>query len=61
MTEIVFLCYLILGTVQPTDTVDGRQTYTVCIDDVSIEHAYKGEILNWIDSGKFIYNENLED
>lgn len=61
MSKLIFLCYVIMGTVQPDGDVDGRQTYTLCINDTSIEYVYKGEILQWIESGEFVYNEDLKD
>jgi hypothetical protein len=61
MTKIIFIWYLITGVVRPADNVDGRQTYTIKQKDFTVEYAYRGEILNWIESDKFIYDETLED
>ena len=39
-----------------------RETYTIFLEDgTCIEHAYSGEVLEWIETGSFHYNEDLED
>ena len=52
---------MVLGSVKKTGDVDGRTIYTIHYRSIHIEHAYKGEIVNWLESGKFVYNEDLED
>lgn len=59
MTNLIFWWFLIIGTVNPQQDVDGRQTYT--INSIGVEHAYKGEVLQWIETGSFQYDETLED
>lgn len=62
ITKFIFIIYLIIGTVIPQDEHEGRPTYTIILeDDTCIEYAYKGEIYNWIETGKFEYNEDFED
>jgi hypothetical protein len=61
MIKLTFIWYLITGVITPTDNVDGRPVYTIKQGDFVIEYAYRGEILNWIESDKFIYDETLED
>lgn len=41
---------------------DGRALYSINPKGgYVIDHAYKGEILNWIQTGKFEYNEDFPD
>lgn len=60
-TKIIFIWYLATGVVRPTDHVDGRQIFTIKQKNFIVEYAYRGEILQWIDSGSFVYNEDLQD
>lgn len=59
MTNLIFWWFLVIGTVNPQQDVDGRQTYT--INSICVEHAYKGEVLQWIETGSFHYDEDLKD
>jgi hypothetical protein len=72
MNEIIFLWYLITGTIVFQKDVDGRDTYRINFDELTIitegdkkfigytvDYAYKEEILEYIDSGDFEYNEDL--
>lgn len=52
---------MITGVIVPQNDVDGRKTYSIETDKGSVEYAYKGEILEYLDSGSFEYNEDLED
>lgn len=62
LTKLIFAAYLLTGTVSPQDEHEGRITYIIYLqDDTCIEYAYKGEILNWIETGSFQYDEDLED
>lgn len=61
MTKIIFMWYLITGVITPSDKVDNRPTYMIKQKNFSVDYAYKGEIYNWIESKKFIYNEDLKD
>jgi hypothetical protein len=47
------------GTVQPIDNVDGRTIYAM--PDSNIEYAYEAELIEYIETGTFEYNEDLED
>ena len=38
---------------------EGRETYTLTIGEEVIEHAYKEEVINYIHTGEFTYNEDL--
>lgn len=59
MIKIIFTWYLITGVVSPTEEVDGRQTYSIKLETSAIDYAYKEEILEWIETGTFEYNEDL--
>ena len=61
MIKLLFFWYTLTGVVTPLEEVDGRMTYTIKDDDSYIEYAYKGEVLQWIDSGTFVYDETLQD
>jgi hypothetical protein len=62
LTKLIFALYLLTGTVTPQDEHEGRETYTIFLEDgTCIEHAYAGEVLEWIETGSFHYNEDLED
>ena len=61
MRLFIFLWYLITGVITPTEDVDGRQTYTIKQNNYIVEYAYREEILHWIDSGDFVYDETLQD
>lgn len=57
--KIIFIWYVVTGVITPTDNVDGRKIYTLKIEDKIIEYAYKGEILEYLETGTFEYNEKL--
>ena len=72
MNTIIFLWYLITGTIVFQKDVDGRDTYRINFDELTVitegdkkfigytvDYAYKEEILEYIDSGDFEYNEDL--
>lgn len=56
-SHLMFTLYLWTGIIKPTDKVDGRPIYSM--PSAKIEYAYKGELVNYISTGKFIYNEDL--
>lgn len=57
MTQIIFIWYLITGVIVPTDDVDGRTIYSMPKD--KIEYAYKAELIEYLETGTFEYNEDL--
>lgn len=72
MKTILFVWYIINGTLIPQKNVDGRQTYRIkfsertevtsggeCVYEMEVDYAYKGEIYEWIETGTFEYNEDL--
>jgi hypothetical protein len=61
MNQVIFIWYLMTGVITPTEPVNNRATYTIKQKDFIVEYAYRGEVLNWIESDKFIYDETLKD
>lgn len=55
IAKLVFTWYLLTGVVVPTDNVDGRTIYTM--PKAKIEYAYKEELVEYIETGTFEYNE----
>jgi len=51
--------YLVTGIVQPSGDVDGRPIYDMPVSN--IEYAYKAELIDYIETGVFKYDEDLED
>ncbi len=61
MLNILFVWHMITGVIVPQEKIDGRNTYSLRTNTEVIELAYKGEILEYLKSGSFEYNETLED
>lgn len=57
----MFVWYIVTGVVVPQNDVDGRTVYAIKENKCVVDYAYRGEILNWIETGLFVYNEDLED
>tara|TARA_Y100000389_G_scaffold175150_1_gene185701 strand:- start:327 stop:479 length:153 start_codon:yes stop_codon:yes gene_type:complete len=49
-----------MGILEPVEQHEGHQMYNIIQEDGVIENAYKGEIINYIETGKFEYNDFLE-
>ena len=61
MTKLIFIWYLVTGTVQYQQTMDGHKQYALFFKDGKvIDYAYKSEILEYIKTRTFEYNEDLE-
>lgn len=61
MAKLIFIWYLLTGTVEYQQTMDGHKQYALFFEDGKvIDYAYKGEILEYIETGTFEYNEDLE-
>ena len=60
MINLLFNIFVHIGIIIPQNENDGRQTYTLRTESKVIEHAYKEEIINYIKTGVFVYNEDLE-
>jgi hypothetical protein len=62
IAKLIFTWYLITGTVVYQQDMDGRNQYALFFKDGKvIDYAYKEEILEYIETGTFEYNEDLED
>ena len=55
----MFVLQLHTGIIIPTDDVDGRTIYSIPSKD--IEYAYKSEIIDFMQTGVFTYDETLDD
>jgi hypothetical protein len=61
MTKLIFIWYLLTGTVEYQQTMDGHKQYALFFKDGKVvDYAYKTEILEYIETGTFEYNEDLE-
>lgn len=59
IANLMFVLKLHSGIIIPTDDVDGRTIYSM--PSANIEYAYKAEIIQYLETGKFNYDEDLED
>jgi hypothetical protein len=59
IANLMFVLQLHSGVIIPTDNVDGRTIYS--IPSANIEYAYKAEIIQYLETGTFTYDETLED
>jgi hypothetical protein len=59
IANLMFVLQLHTGVIIPTDKVDGRTIYS--IPSAGIEYAYKAEIIQYLETGTFTYDETLED
>ena len=59
MLKIIFTWKLLIGVIVPTDDVDGRTIYS--IPSIGVEYAYKAEIIQYLETGTFTYDETLDD
>lgn len=63
MLKFALFVYLLTnGIIKPQDEHEGRQTYIIYTEKgKAIENAYKGEVMYWIETGTFKYDDFLED
>lgn len=59
IAQLMFTIQLCSGVIVPSDDVDGRTIYS--IPSASIEYAYKAEIIQYLETGVFVYDETLDD
>ena len=65
MKTLLFVWYIINGTLIPQKKVDGDWTYRIVFPTADecfgkeVDYAYKEEVMEWIETGNFEYNENL--
>lgn len=57
--KLMFTIKLYSGIIIPTSDVDGRTIYS--IPSESIEYAYKSEIIQYLETGVFTYDDTLDD
>jgi hypothetical protein len=55
----MFILQLHSGAIIASDDVDGRTIYS--IPSAGIEYAYKAEIVQYLETGQFSYDETLDD
>jgi len=59
IANIMFVLQLHTGVIIPTDDVDGRTIYSM--PSANIEYTYKAEIIQYLETGQFEYDEDLID
>ena len=59
IANLMFILQLHSGAIIASDDVDGRTIYS--IPSAKIEYAYKAEIVQYLETGQFDYNEDLND
>jgi len=62
ITKMIFVWLLCIGQVKyQQNGEDGRKQYALFFEDGTVvDYAYKAEICEYIESGTFEYNEDLE-
>jgi hypothetical protein len=56
---IKFMALFNEAEITPRDENDGRPTYDIVVDGQTFEHAYAEEVINYLVTGKFQYDEDL--
>ena len=59
IAHLTFVLQLHTGIIIPMDNVDGRTIYSMPSE--GIEYAYKAEIIQYLETGEFEYDEDLID
>lgn len=59
VANLMFILHLHSGFIVASDDVDGRTIYSV--PSKGIEYAYKAEIIQYLETGQFEYDEDLID
>jgi hypothetical protein len=69
IAKIVFVWYLMTGAIHSEgfNSDRSREQYTIHKQDseypdvtMHVENAYEEEILHWIETGKFVYDEDMK-
>ncbi len=62
MSKLVFIWWLLNGTITPAGEHEGHKMYTVWFNETNqvIDYAYKAEVMNYIKTGVFEYDDFLE-
>jgi len=62
MKTIVFYWMMLKGSIIPQEKHEGRKTYALIFPDgKAVDYAYKAEIIDYLKTGTFKYNEDLRD
>ncbi len=67
MSKIIFIWMMVTRVITPMgEKNDGREMYTICVENnqgvvVCYDHAYKEEILEYIKTREFKYNDFLTE
>ena len=59
IAKLMFVLQLHSGVIIASDDVDGRTIYS--IPSANIEYAYKAEIIQYLETGIFTYDETIDD
>ena len=59
IAKLMFILQLHSGVIIASDDVDGRTIYS--IPSANIEYAYKAEIIQYLETGVFTYDETIDD
>ena len=59
IAKLMFVLQLHSGVIIASDDVDGRTIYS--IPSANIEYAYKAEIIQYLETGVFTYDETIDD
>lgn len=54
MTKLIMLLYIVSGRIEKTENL-----YVVHTETATYEYACEGEVLAWIETGEFTYNDFL--
>jgi hypothetical protein len=57
--KLLFIIKLHTGFIIPSSDVDGRIIYSIPTE--CIEHAYQAEIIQYLQTGVFMYDDTLDD
>ena len=56
--NLVFYLLLLLGYIKPSGENNGEELYNVDVYQCHITGAYEGEIVRWLQTGEFQFDEN---
>ena len=59
IAKLMFILQLHSGVIIASSDVDGRTIYSV--PSAGIEYAYKAEIIQYLETGVFTYDETIDD
>jgi hypothetical protein len=59
IAKLMFVLQIHSGFIVASDDVDGRTIYSMPSKD--IEYAYKAEIIQYLETGVFTYDDTIDD